>query len=155
VQNTVAACLLIVILLSAGCVSSDEKRFVKGAGDLGQFIARHASTHGARSVTTNNLPVIAADWRYFADTNGVVIRLKADRFPEVQSLLRQMFGPPDREPVATIDGGKGGWYAAKTIGIALQFLHDRKNSQIIIIRPQKDWREILIRSAELENEKPR
>ena len=147
------AALLLTILVLVGCVSSDDKRFVKGHGDLGQFIAQHASTHGARSVSTNNLPVIAADWRHFSDTNGVVIRLKADRFPQVQKLLRQIFGPPDREPLETTDGGKVGWYAAKTIGIGVQFSHDRKNSQIIVIRPQKNWREILIRSAELENKK--
>jgi hypothetical protein len=104
-------------------------------------------------ITTNNLAVVAADWRYFADTNGVVNRLQPDHVSEVQTLLRQMFGPPDREPVDTTDGGKVGWYAAKTIGIGVQFSHDRKNSQIIVIRPQKNWRDILIRSAELENQK--
>ncbi|HUS34244.1 MAG TPA: hypothetical protein VM680_02720 [Verrucomicrobiae bacterium] len=153
-RNLLAASLLTILVL-VGCVSSDEKRFIKGAGDLGQFIAQHASMHGARSVATNKLPLFPADWRYFSDTNGVVIRLKAAQFPRIQTLLRQIFGPPDREPLETTDGGKVGWYAAKTIGIGLQFSHDRKNSQIIVIRPQKNSREILIRSAELESQKRR
>src|SRR3954467_6710622 len=89
----------ITILMVCGCVSPDEKRFTKGQGDVVQFIAQQAITHGARSVATNNLQQITDSWRFFQDANGVVVRLHRDRFPEIYAALKQTFGPPDREPI--------------------------------------------------------
>lgn len=146
-------CAIVPIFLW-GCASADEKRFVDGRGDVAQFITQQAITHGAKSAATNNLKPIVGPWRYFQDTNGVVVRLNRDRFPEIQTALRKTFGPPDREPIETTDGGKLGWYAVKTIGVAIHFSYDRRNSQVIVLRAQKNPLEFLKRAAEVESKQP-
>jgi len=123
------------LVLLSGC-ARDEMHFTKGKGDIGPFILQHALTRGARPVTTNSLPAVAGEWRYSEDQYGVVLQLPLERFADVQALLRQAFGPPAHEPSETTDGGQLGWYAAKDIGVGLQFGHDRKRTQVIVLRPQ-------------------
>lgn len=144
----------IVSLFVSGCASADEKRFVTGQGDVAHFIAHEAIRHGAHSAATNGVKPIVGSWRYFQDTNGVVVRLNSERFPEVYAALKQTFGPPTREPSETPDGTKIGWYAAKTLGVGIQFSCDREKSQVIVISPQ-DWRDVLKRAAELDDSKRR
>ena len=126
----VASCALL-----CGC-ARDEMRFTKGTGDMGRFVIQQSLKLGARPVATNGLPSIQGEWRCFEDQYGVVLQLPRERFSEVQAFLRQAFGPPAHEPSETTDGGKLGWYAAKTIGVGLQFGHDRARTQVIVIRPQ-------------------
>ena len=35
-----------------------------------------------------------------------------------------------------MDGGKLGWYAAKDIGVGLQFGYDQKHTQVIVLRSE-------------------
>jgi hypothetical protein len=123
------------LALLCGCTSG-EMRFMKGKGDVGQFIMQQALQRGARPVATNGLPVISGDWSYSEDQYGVVLLLPRERFSEVGAFLRKAFGTPAHEPSETTDGGKLGWYAAKTIGVGLQFGYDRDRTQVIVIRPQ-------------------
>jgi hypothetical protein len=82
------------------------------------------------------LPVIDGEWSYSEDQYGVVLHLSRERFPEVQAFLLQAFGAPAQEATDTTDGGKLGWYSPKTIGVALQFGYDSKQTQVIVLRPQ-------------------
>lgn len=123
------------LALLCGC-ASDEMRFTKGTGDMGQFIMQQALKRGARPVATNGLPAIAGEWSYSEDQYGVVLHVSRERFSDVGTFLRQAFGPPAHEPSETMDGGKLGWYAAKTIGVGLQFGYDLERTQVIVIRPQ-------------------
>ena len=123
------------LVLLNGC-ARDEMRFTKGKGDLGPFILQHALVRGARPVATNGLPAIGGEWRYSEDQYGVVLQVPREHFPEVQAFLRHTFGTPAHEPSATTDGGELGWYAAKDIGVGLQFGHDQKRTQVIVLRPQ-------------------
>src|SRR5437762_2762384 len=100
--------------LLCGC-AHDEMHFTKGKGDMGQFVMQQALKRGARPVSTNSLPALGGEWRYSEDQYGVVLQLPRERFSEVQAFLRQAFGAPEQEPMATTAGGKLGWYAAKTV----------------------------------------
>lgn len=122
--------------LLSGCTHDKEMRFAKGNGDVGPFILHHALLRGARTVTTNDLPTVGGEWRYAEDEHGVVLQLPRDRFDQVASFLRLTFGPPAQEPTDTTTGGKLGWYAAKTIGVGLQFGYDAEHTQVIVLRPQ-------------------
>ena len=103
---------------------------------MGQFIMQQALKRGARPVTTNSLPVVRGEWRYSEDQYGVVLELPRERFSDVRAFLRQAFGPPAHEPSETLVGGKLGWYAPTTIGVALQFGYDRERTQVTVLRPQ-------------------
>jgi len=124
------------LALVCGCARDKEMRFTKGTGDMGQFVMQQALKRGARPVTTNSLPTVGGEWRYSEDQFGVVLQLSRERFSDVQAFLRQAFGPPAQEPTETTDSGKLGWYAAKTIGVGLQFGYDRERTQVIVLSPQ-------------------
>lgn len=130
------ALITVCLALLCGCAHDREMRFTKGKGDMGQFILQQALKRDARPVATNNLPTITGEWRYSEDQYGVVLQLPRERFPEVQTFLRQAFGPPAQEATDTTDGGKLGWYKPKAIGVALQFGYNPERTQVIILRPQ-------------------
>ncbi len=123
------------LTLLCGC-GHDEMSFTKGTGDMGQFVMQQALKRGAHPVTTNSLPAVAGEWRYSEDQYGVVLQLPRERFSDVDGFLRQAFGTPAHEPSETTDGGRLGWYAAKTIGVGIQFGYDRERTQVIVLRPQ-------------------
>jgi hypothetical protein len=133
---------LLVVMVFVGLVCSwvyaeEEMRFTKGSGDMGQYIVAAAVKFGAKAVATNDLPALAGEWKVSEDQYGAVLQLGTDRFGEVESFLKKAFGAPAHEPSATTDGGKLGWYAAKTIGIAVQFGYDKERTQVTILRPQR------------------
>ena len=134
-MHILTSLIAVGLALLCGC-ASDEMRFTKGTGDMGQFVMQQALKRGARPVATNGLPAIAGEWSYSEDQYGVVLHLPREKFAEVGAFLRQAFGPPAHEPSETTDGGKLGWYAAKTIGVGLQFGYDRERTQVIVIRAQ-------------------
>jgi len=127
-----ASIFVLITAFLCGCSSDD---FKTGHGDAGRFILQQAFFCGAHQVTANGLPAIDGRWRYFVDTNGMVMQLPQGQFSQVSLFLRQAFGPAEQEPVDT-KHGKLGWYAAKTIGIGILFGYDSKHTQVIVLRPQ-------------------
>lgn len=115
--------------------SRGEMRFTKGTGDMGQFFMQQALKRGARPIATTGLPAITGTWSYSEDEYGVVFHLPRERFSAVDAFLRQAFGAPAHEASEGTDGSKMGWYAAKTLGVALQFGYDHKRTQVIVLRP--------------------
>jgi hypothetical protein len=128
---------LILAVLCFCAYAEEEMRFTKGTGDMGQFIIQKALQCGAKTVSTNDLPPLKGDWKYSEDQYGVVFHLGRERFDEVLAFLGKSFGPPAHEPSDSTDGGKSGWYSAKTIGIGLQFAFNKERTQVIVLRPQK------------------
>jgi hypothetical protein len=128
-----------VFALSLGiCVNAEEEmQFTKGTGDMGHYIIQQALKCGANVVTTNDLPALKGEWKFSEDRFGAVLQLGPERFEEVQAFLCKAFGPPSHEADATTDGGKLGWYAARTTGIGLQFGYNKERTQVIVLRPQK------------------
>lgn len=124
------------LLLLCSCAGEKEMQFAKGTGDMGEFVVQQALKRGARPAATNNLPAVGGDWSYSEDQHGVILHLSRERFSEVEVFLQQAFGTPAQAATDTTDGGKLGWYSPKTIGVALQFGYDSKQTQVIVLRPQ-------------------
>jgi hypothetical protein len=128
----------LVLAVFCFCAHAEEEmRFTKGSGDMGEYIIQQALKCGAKVVSTNNLPPIKGDWKFSEDKYGVVLQAGRDRFDEVQLFLKKAFGAPAHDATETTDGGKLGWYAVRIIGIGLQFGYDAKQTQVIVLRPQK------------------
>ena len=143
--------------LSENRCSKQIVAYSAASGDMGEFIIQKALQCGAKTVSTNDLPALKGEWKYSEDQYGVVCHLGRERFDEVLAFLRKAFGPPAHEPSDSTDGGKSGWYSAKTIGIGLQFTYNKERTQVIVLRPQKGS-EVFKRAAELaktEEEKKR
>ncbi len=135
-MQTVVSLTALGLLLVCGCAGEKEMRFIKGKGDVGQFIIQQALKRGAHPIATNSLPVVGGDWSYSEDEYGVVLHLPRERFSEVEAFLQQAFGAPAQEAIETTDGGKLGWYSPKAIGVALQFGYDSNLTQVIVLHPQ-------------------
>lgn len=128
----IQASLLFVLIICLGGCAPDH--FSKGHGDVGQFILQQADVRGGLSISTNGLTPISDEWRYSTDDQGVVIQMAADKYPAIESLLRQTFGEP-KFFGDTEDGGKLGGYRLTPKGGAIQFGYNAKRTQVIIIRP--------------------
>ncbi len=125
---------LLLVLIAALCGCAHE-HFVKGRGDVGQFIVQEAFVRCGRLAPTNNLPVSPGGWRYSKDQHGVVVQMSREQYPAVESLLRQTFGEPRFGPVDTKEGGKLGAYRLTPKGGGIQFGYDAERTQVIVISP--------------------
>jgi hypothetical protein len=137
-MRVLTALIAVCCALLIGCTHGKEMRFTRGKGDIGPFILEHALKRGARPVATNALPPIGGEWRYSEDEDGVVLQLPREQFDQIAAFLRHTFGPPTQEPTKTTTGGKLGWYAARTIGVGLQFGYHAKRTQVIVLRPARE-----------------
>lgn len=126
-----ASSIFVLMGLLCGCAKDD---FKEGHGDVGQFIIQQANVRADLSISTNGLPPISDRWRYSADEQGVTIQMSPDKYPAIESLLRQTFGEP-RFLGDTTDGGKLGGYRLTPKGGGIQFGYDAERTQVIIIRP--------------------
>ncbi len=123
--------IFVLIGLVCGCA---HDHFRRGRGDVGQFIIQQANIRAGLSVSTNGLPPISDHWRYSEDEQGVVIQMASDKYPAIESFLRQAFGEP-RFLGDTTDGGRLGGYRFTPKGGAIQFGYNSECAQVIIIRP--------------------
>jgi hypothetical protein len=121
---------ILLAALFCGCAGD---HFMAGRGDVGQFILQQAIARGG-SPATNSLPTISGRWRYSEDKDGVVIRMSRGDFSAVENFLRQSFGRPKLEPTELPDDKSVGAYRLSSKGGAIQFSHNAKETQIIVIR---------------------
>ena len=141
-----ASFVFVLIGLLCGCT---QDHFTKGHGDVGQFIIQQADVRAGLSISTNGLPPISDRWHYSEDEQGVVIQTASDKYPAIESLLRQTFGEP-KFLGDTTDGGKLGGYRLTSKGGAIQFGYNAKRTQVIIIRPltQKEFGDSLMKAMQ-------
>jgi hypothetical protein len=76
---------------------SDQRHFIAGHDDVGQFILQTAKRFGGTPLATNGLTPISDQWSYIEDTNGVVIMLSKQAFPVILDFLHQSLGKPSGE----------------------------------------------------------
>ena len=61
--------------------------------------------------------------------------MSSDNYDSVEQFLRRAFGNPKIGPKDTRDGGKLGVYRLSERGGGIQFGHDKKRTEIIILKP--------------------
>jgi hypothetical protein len=111
---------VILALFLVGCA---HDKFIRGSGDVGQYVLHEAIVLGGRPVSTNSLPKFASEWDYVQDKSVVVIRLPREQLPAMADFLRQAFGEPSKI-IDFTTGGKARAYDVKDIGVNILFGKD-------------------------------
>lgn len=129
-------CIPLFTMFLAVLCGCDRRHFVAGDGDVGQFILQTAERFGGSPIGTNGLPRISDEWRYFEDSDRVVIMLSKQTFPVVGDFLHQSFG----QPTGSGDSGRYFAYQLSTNGAALYngaiiYLHQWDKDTEVIICP--------------------
>lgn len=117
---------LFSLALLCGC--SSGKHYVRGRGDVGQFILQHAVAYGGHPMTTNGLPTIEGDWQYVQDDYGIYILLAPSQYQPVQDFVRAAFGPPSNS---------AGW-SVRDFGVAIMVQKTASNTGIGLYPPMSD-----------------
>src|SRR5579859_3328975 len=117
---------LVLVGLAILCGCSSSKHYVRGQGDVGQFILRHAVAFGGLPVATNGLPTITGDWQYIQDEYGVGILLPRSQYQPVQDFVRAAFGPPSNS---------AGW-SVRDFGVAIGVQKADSNTIVGIYPPK-------------------
>ena len=118
--------VLLGLAVVGGC--SSGKNYVRGQGDVGQFILQHAVSFGGHPVATNGLPAIEGEWQYVRDEYGVGIMLSRSQFQPVQDFVRAAFGPPSNS---------AGW-SVRDFGVAIMVQKADSNTIVGIYPPMSD-----------------
>lgn len=119
---------LVLVSLALVCGCQSGRHYVRGQGDVGQFILQHAVSFGGHPVTTNGLPTIAGDWQYVQDEYGVGILLSQSQYQPVQNFVRTAFGPPSNS---------AGW-SVRDVGVAIMVQKTDTNTVVGIYPPTSD-----------------
>ena len=119
---------LVLVGLATLCGCSSGKHYVRGQGDVGQFILQHAVSFGGHPAATNGLPTIAGDWQYVQDEYGVGILLSQSQYQPVQDFVRAAFGPPSNS---------AGW-SVRDFGVAIMVQKADTNTVVGIYPPMSD-----------------
>jgi hypothetical protein len=117
-----------LLCFSGLIVGCSRDGYVRGRGDIRQFIMGRALTFGGRPIATNALPPISGEWEYGEDEFGVGFRLPLSSFGQVESFLTTAFGPQSNGP---------GWRALD-VGVGIYLLKDSGNTLFSIHPPMSD-----------------
>ncbi len=128
-MSTMKICALLFTLFLIVLCGCDHRRFIAGHGDVGQFVLQTAERFGGIPIATNGLPSISDKWSYFEDSDGVVIMLSKQIFPDVVAFLHQSFG----QPAGYGDSDRYYYYQLSTNGGSL-YLHQWDNNTEVKIR---------------------
>jgi len=108
----------------------------KPSGDFGTFLVQQVSHFGGHSLTTNTVPSLDGKWYVESDKEGFGVMLYNVPTTRVQSFLQQVYGPP-LDVVTNVEGQPFGWYGARQIGVALQFIGETNGVGFICVKGQQ------------------
>jgi|GEM_PF-1837118 len=100
---------IVFIGLVTLCGCSTGKQYVRGNGDVGEFILQKAIMFGGHPIATNGLPRIQGRWKYIQDEYGVGILLSPWQDQPVNDFVHAAFGPRSNS---------AGW-SARDFGVAI------------------------------------
>jgi hypothetical protein len=121
-------------VVACGCAT---ERVSKTHGDVGLFIVQQVIRCGGSPTTTNGLPVIASQWDYLEDSNGMQIHLRADAYSDVEMFLnrafanQRQFGPKVSEDGRT----RIHEYRMSEKGGGVQLTEQDSETHVLILRP--------------------
>ena len=127
---------LFLVLCASACAHRLEPGFQLGQGDVRAFILKEAVRRGGSPNQNAELPEVRGSWRFLEDDHGVIVRLPRPSYPQIEKFLRAAFGTPSYGPGETTDGGLlGGYRLHPEKGGAIQFGHDNRRTEVIVLRP--------------------
>ena len=142
----VLSSVLFVGLLLSGCQSrskldsGDFHAFLqrashsrKQSGAFEDFFTREVSRFGGRTVSSNSAPKLRGTWYSESDSDGFGAQLYDMPFARVESFMEAVYGPP-LDLSTNLDTPACGLYAARQIGVAIQFFANTNGVGFICVR---------------------
>lgn len=123
---------VIGLLMMMGCASLPQQTSDFTPGFLAQL-----RSCGATIPIVADLPVINTKWSIAPDYNGFVARLPPERFHDVDTLLRRLYGSPKIWSERNLDGQPQGVYGPTQASVAIQYVRTADHTEIICVKPQR------------------
>ena len=134
----IGVALLTAATFLAGCGKwGDPVPGMKMSGDLVPFVLECATLRGGHPAT-NALASVNAQWTVQSNLVQHVIFVHGDHFDEIESMLTQMFGAPDKargsSPAARVGkhSTRSGWYGIGQLDIGIAFAGDATQTVVCI-----------------------
>ena len=128
--------LVLATIVAIGCSHS---------GDFGAFIVTAVTKYGGHTKTIGTIPKLDARWTVRQDANGFQAIVTDAPFASIAADMEQVFGTPklsdDGSGTATHEPDRE--WGAVDIGVAIQVIGHKDNTEIICIREVKDMGELL------------
>jgi hypothetical protein len=121
--------IIALLALCGGCCTSKS---VFREGDFAAFFLMQALKFGAKPVNTN-APPLHIEWQYQEDKNGFQVKTAKRNFASIERFLHHSFGEPAMPVKHTTDMTMG-VYAAREVGVAIQFGMEGSNSFVTLLR---------------------
>ncbi len=142
----VLSSVLFVGLLLSGCQSPSKldsgdfhdflqraSRSRKHSGDFGAFFVQQVSRYGGQARGSEPGPELRGTWYSESDSDGFGAQLYDMRFARVESFMESVYGPP-LDLSTNLDTPAHGLYAARQIGVAIQFFANTNGVGFICVR---------------------
>jgi len=117
--------LLLAVILIAGCSHS---------GDFGAFVVAQVTKYGGHTRTTGTIPQLDARWTIKQDANGFTAYVSDAPFSVIDGFMRDTFGAPKISTDANLDGEPQRVWGAVDLGVAIQLIGHKNDSEIICVR---------------------
>lgn len=124
--------IAIAMLIFAGCGSIYQQ-----SGDFTIPFMAELHSYGAIVPDGVKLSVIDTKWSISRDSFGFVVRLPSERFVDVDTLLRHLYGTPQIWSDKNLEGQPHGVFGVEQAGVALQYVRTKDQVEIICIKKQE------------------
>lgn len=121
------ATVLLLITLIVGCSHSDS-------GDFGTFIVPQVTKYGGHTKIVGIIPNLDARWIVKQDANGFTAHISQVPFSSVDGFMHEVYGPPNISTEMNHDGEPQRVWAAVDIGVAIQLIGHKNDTEIICTR---------------------
>ena len=121
--------LLLLGLLLSGCSHTE-----KYSGDFAPFLVQRVTEFGGRIKPAQTIPKVDASWTYEHDGMGFQIQIQGNRFTEIDSLMKQLFGQPQVSTDQNLNGQPSRIYSARDIGVAIHCLGQTNGVYIVCLK---------------------
>jgi hypothetical protein len=124
--------IVLILVLMVGCVSSSRQ-----SGNFTPSFLECLAAHGASVQKVTGFPCVETTWEIRSDQDGFVVTLPAERFADVDRLLRLLYGDPLQWNEKNLEDQPQGMFGPEQAGIAIQYVRTHGRTEIIGIRRQK------------------
>jgi len=119
--------LLLAVIFIASCSHS---------GDFGAFVVAQVTKYGGHTKTSATIPQLDARWTVKQDANGFTDHVSDAPFSAIDGFMRETFGAPKISTDTNLDGEPQRVWGAVDIGVAIQLIGHKSDTEIICIRAE-------------------